>query len=202
MRGWLIALEGIDGAGTSTQLQPLAAHVRSLGRTVHTTAEPSRGAIGVLLRQGLSGALTLSEEALGLLFAADRLEHLQREVEPALAAGAVVLTDRYLLSSYAYQASKLPLAWVQKLNAHARAPDASLYFRVSPQTAAARRAARDGPVERFDAAARQEAVAGAYEAALGLPGIGNVCVIDAEASVDEVTAQLKRCVATLLAGDA
>ena len=201
MQGLLIALEGIDGAGTSTQVQPLATYVRSLGRTVVTTAEPSRGPIGLLLRQALVGTTPLGEEALALLFAADRLEHLEREVLPQLAQGAVVITDRYLLSSYAYQVSKLPLQWIQTVNAHARPADTSLYFRVSQKTAAARRAARGGPEEHFDAAARQQAVAEAYEAALGLPRIGNVCVINAEASVSEVTEQLKRSVHTLLAGD-
>ena len=201
MRGLLIALEGIDGAGTSTQVQPLARYVRSLGHTVYTTAEPSRGPVGLLLRQALRGAAPLGEEALALLFAADRLEHLEREIVPQLAQGAVVISDRYLLSSYAYQVSKLPLPWIQTVNAHARAPDASLYFRVSQKTAAARRTARGGPPEHFDAAARQQQVSDAYEAALGLPRIGNVCVIDAEAAVDEVTAQLQRCIHTLLPGD-
>ncbi|HET6345426.1 MAG TPA: dTMP kinase, partial [Myxococcota bacterium] len=92
-RGLLVALEGIDGAGTSTQIAPLAAFLRARGRDVVTTAEPSGGPVGVLLRQALQGRPRLDDATLALLFAADRLDHLAREVEPALARGAVVLTD-------------------------------------------------------------------------------------------------------------
>src|SRR5690242_14637174 len=107
-RGMLVALEGIDGSGTSTQMGPLAALVRARGCEVVTTAEPTGGPIGMLLRQALRRQLRLDDATLALLFAADRLDHLSHEVEPALARGAVVLTDRYILSSYAYQSSTLP----------------------------------------------------------------------------------------------
>jgi dTMP kinase len=199
-RGLLVALEGIDGSGTSTQIGPLAASVRAQGREVVTTAEPTGGAIGLLLRQALLRQPRLDDASLALLFAADRLDHLAREVEPALARGAVVLTDRYLLSSYAYQASTLPAAWVQGINSRARAPDASIYFRVSVATAAARRRARGGAVEHFDADPRQRAICDAYEALLQAPPAhaGPVHIIDAEADVPTVTRQLEQVVQRLL----
>src|SRR4051812_35922446 len=100
-QGRLIALEGVDGAGTTTQAQRLAV---LLGARAHVTREPSGGPLGQLLRQLLSGAhADLDPAAVALLFAADRLDHLSREVEPALARGQHVITDRYLLSSLAYQ---------------------------------------------------------------------------------------------------
>src|SRR6185503_20411145 len=104
MRGALIVLEGVDGAGTTTQVRLLAERLRARGSRVHTTAEPSSGPIGKLLRRALSGRLTDGDapdaarpswQTLALLFAADRLDHLAREVEPELAAGAIVLCDRY-----------------------------------------------------------------------------------------------------------
>jgi dTMP kinase len=189
--GLLIAFEGIDGAGTTTQVPLIAAWLRAAGHSVYTTAEPSQGPLGSLARQALRRDPALSEAALALLFAADRLDHLSREIEPHLRAGDIVLTDRYLLSSYAYQACALPLAWVQQLNHLARPPDASLFFRVSPQTAAQRRQSRGGPAEHFDATARQAQVAQLYEAALQLPGLGTVCSIDAEAAVPQVSAALQ-----------
>ena len=190
-QGLLIAFEGIDGAGTTTQVPLIAAWLRSIGYSVHTTAEPSQGPVGSLARQALRQEPVLNEAALALLFAADRLDHLSREIEPHLSQSDVVLTDRYLLSSYAYQACTLPLAWVQQLNYLARPPDASLFFRVSPQTAALRRKKRGGVAEHFDATARQAQVAQLYEAALQLPGLGTVCAIDAEAAVPQVHAALQ-----------
>ena len=197
-RGLLIALEGIDGAGTSTQIPRLAAYVRDHGHPVHATAEPSGHPIGLALRQALAGQPRLSEATLALLFAADRLDHLEREIEPALASNTVVLTDRYLLSSYAYQACQLSLDWIVAINSQARAPDLSFFFRISPETAAKRRQARGGAPEHFDANQRQEQVARRYEEALSMSGLGDIFVVNAEAPVDVVTQQLQKHMDTLL----
>ena len=186
-QGWLIALEGIDGAGTTTQIERLSAYIQSLGWRVQTTAEPSKGPVGLLLRQALRGAPSMDEATLALLFAADRLDHGRRQILPALAAGEVVLTDRYILSSYAYQATHLPLAWVQTIGSYARPADATLFLRVSPATAARRRHSRGDAAEHFDALTRQTQVAQLYEQAIALPGIGCVRVVDAEADRDQVT---------------
>ena len=89
--------------------------LRAAGRHVHTTAEPSKGPIGVLIRQMLGGdrARTAIHRELALLFAADRLDHMAREIEPQLAAGVDVVSDRYVLSSLVYQSLDLPLDWVR-----------------------------------------------------------------------------------------
>src|SRR5574341_1198614 len=91
----LIALEGIDGAGTTTQAALLCDWLRGMGTRVHRTQEPSAGPIGQLLRLLLRGPLRVDPAAVALLFAADRLDHLAREIEPQLASGAHVVTDRY-----------------------------------------------------------------------------------------------------------
>src|SRR5258705_309057 len=98
-----IVLEGLDGAGTTTQTERLAAALRARGQTVLATAEPTDGPVGRLLRRFLSGELEIEETAQALLFAADRLHHLQNQIEPTLAGGAIVISDRYYLSNLAYQ---------------------------------------------------------------------------------------------------
>ena len=161
--GRFIVLEGIDGSGTTTQAARLAGSLGEAGHAVVATREPSDGPIGVVLRQALTRRLVgLSDRVLALLFAADRLDHLASVVEPALAEGKVVVSDRYVLSSLAYQGMRLPLAWVEALNAAARPADLTLYLDVDPRTAARRRHGRGGTRELFDADEVQRAVARAY----------------------------------------
>ena len=146
-RGRFIVIEGIDGAGTTTQARRLGERLREAGRKVHVTAEPSGGAIGALVRQVLSGRLRgrapdgpFDAEALALLFAADRLDHARAEIEPALQAGIDVVSDRYTLSSLAYQSLTTGDArWVDQVNARAPAPDVTILLRVVPAVAFARR---------------------------------------------------------------
>ena len=86
-------LEGIDGAGTTTQAERLVTHLSGLGRKAHGTREPSQGPIGLLLRDLLRGehapqpGRPVDGRTMALLFAADRIDHLEREIEPQLAAG-------------------------------------------------------------------------------------------------------------------
>ena len=130
-RGCLIALEGIDGAGTTSQVAPVASRLRLLGHDVLPTCEPTDGAIGRLLRQCLrahGNPEEPGEATMALLFAADRLAHLAEIIEPALQRGAIVLTDRYVWSSFAYQSAALPADWVRQINAQARPADLTIYF--------------------------------------------------------------------------
>ncbi len=102
--GVLIALEGIDGSGKSTQTQLLAAGLTKLGREVVLTKEPTDGITGQKLRRYLSGpARHLSPEDELHLFIADRREHVEQIIKPGLDAGKIVITDRYYFSSVAYQ---------------------------------------------------------------------------------------------------
>ncbi len=104
--GWFIAIEGGDGAGKSTQIAALATWLRKRGFEVVTTREPGGTEIGARLREILLHARDhgpVGARAEALLFAADRAEHIEKVVRPALANGAVVLTDRHVDSSIAYQ---------------------------------------------------------------------------------------------------
>ena len=183
-RGRFVVLEGLDGAGTTTQALLLATALRRAGHRVVLTREPSNGPVGVLLRQALGrrGRLParqrLSDAALALLFAADRLHHLASTVEPGLAAGAIVISDRYALSSLAYQGRVLGQPWVEALNVRARAPDLTLFLEVRPRVAAARRRLRGGRHERFDDAQTQASVARAYGAVMRAPRAGASRALD------------------------
>lgn len=194
----LIVLEGLDGAGTTSQAKRLVAHLGD----AHLTREPSDGPIGKLLREMLVGkhaipGVALSQDTFGLLFAADRMDHLQREVEPALAAGKTVVSDRWYHSSLAYQGTGADRDWIAKLNARARRPDLTIFLKVRPEVAAARRVAAGRVQELFEDIRMQEEVAEGYRATmLELQALGErIEIIDGEMPMDAVFAEILRLVA-------
>lgn len=206
--GIFIVFEGIDGAGTTTQAERYAEHLRAKRRLVHGTREPSTGPIGSLIRMVLNQRLLLppGEHAttMALLFAADRLDHLQAEIEPHLSDGAVVISDRFDLSSLAYQSATATeqaattVEWIRECNRHATRPDATIVLDVSPEVAAARRAARGGPLELFDDSELQSKLALAYRDAERLVPGDRVIHIDGDQPVAEVQAAIVRALAPLV----
>ena len=193
----LVVIEGIDGAGTTTQARRLVAALDARGVAGHLTREPSDGPVGRLLREILAGQHAPTDATThALLFAADRADHIQREVDPALAAGKVVVSDRWYHSSLAYQGAAEERAWIAELNRRARAPDLTLFLEVAPEVAAARRARSGRPDELFDALALQRRVAAGYrEVMAALGGREPVAVLDGERDEDEVAAD---CLARVL----
>lgn len=194
-RGRFIAIEGIDGSGTTLQTRALAEWLRGRDHDVVETREPSTGPIGRLVRERLHvDAAPLDPAALALLFAADRLDHVAQEIEPACQRGAVVLSDRYLLSSLAYQSLDCDLAWVRTINRAAPPPDLYLFLRVPADVAferVQRRAAAGAAArERFDALELQRRIAALYEAACESPGLGEIVTVDGTQSPEAVTAAL------------
>jgi dTMP kinase len=153
-RGRFITVEGIDGAGKSTQLEVVAGTLRERGLEVVQTREPGGTALGEALRTVLlQQPMTAETEAL-LMFAA-RAEHLQRVVRPALAAGRWVLCDRFTDATYAYQSGGRGLAAerVAALEAWVHPdlqPDLTLLFDVPPEVAA-QRLERTRSADRFEA---------------------------------------------------
>jgi dTMP kinase len=161
-RGIFIAVEGIDGAGTTTFAQGLSATLAASGLAVHRTAEPSTGPVGRLLRELLKSADTPDPAVYALLFAADRRHHWLTEILPNLQKGTWVITDRYVLSSLAYQGIDEDVAWVSHCNARAPLPGVTFFLDLPFDVAQARIQNRGGLRENLEDADFQEKVAQRY----------------------------------------
>jgi dTMP kinase len=199
--GRLIVIEGLDGAGTTTQVRRLVEHLTAQGKPAHGTREPSDGPVGRLIREMLTGGHAIAGEKLsqgtfGLLFAADRLDHMQREVEPKLAAGATVISDRWYHSSLAYQGTGADRDWIAMLNARARRPDLTIFLAVRPEVAAQRRAAARRKEELFEDLRMQQEVDAGYRATIAelLAAGERIETIDGEQTEDQVFAAILRLV--------
>ena len=133
-RGAFIVIEGLDGSGKTTQAKLLTAKL-SRSHNVVYTAEPSRGKIGTFIRNScLYGEKRLSVSTEALLFAADRIEHVENEIKPAIAEGKIVVCDRYVYSSLAYQGSAdLNVEWIAEINKYALKPDFAVFIDVAPE---------------------------------------------------------------------
>ncbi len=136
MKGKLIALEGPDGCGKTTHAKLLADWLRSQGHEVLVTDEPTDGPIGRILKRALSGKTRLPVEAEALLFAADRVQHSAQVIEPALNEGKIMITERYLYSSLAYQSARgLSRGWIKTINEAAPKPDLAILIDVPAEIA-------------------------------------------------------------------
>ncbi len=135
-KGVFICVEGLDGCGKTTQTKLLVERLEKKGYDAIYTAEPSRGKIGKFIKKYcLHGETRVSSIVEALLFAADRFEHVEKEVIPALNEGKLVVSDRYVYSSLAYQgAAGLDLKWIKKINEHAIRPTLALFVDVEPET--------------------------------------------------------------------
>ena len=146
-----ICIEGLDGCGKTTQAKLLAKKLRKSHNAVYTS-EPSRGKIGTYIRKSyLYGEKRLSSVLEALLFAADRIEHVENEVIPALNEGCLVISDRYVYSSLAYQgAAGLSLEWIEKVNEQALQPDLAVFIDVNPETVMNRLKPKRSVMETLD----------------------------------------------------
>ena len=186
----LVALEGGEGAGKSTQAARLAERLVAV-----LTREPGGTAVGEAVRRLLldpdGAGLDARTEA--LLFAADRAAHVARVIEPALAAGRSVVTDRYVESSLAYQAygRGVPLEAVRALSAFAtggRRADVVVVLDVDPTLGSARRGRPPDRMEAEDAGFHDRVRAGFAELAAAEPE--RIAVVDASGTVDEVAGRV------------
>jgi len=193
--GRFITLEGIEGAGKSTQIAPLAELLRARGLNVLTTREPGGSALAERLRallldpdnQGMSETTEL------LLMFAARADHLERCIRPALAAGHWVLCDRFTDATYAYQGGgrgidPARIALLEDLVQGDLRPDLTLIFDLPPELGLGRAKSRAGQTDRFESETRRffEAARAVYlERARANPE--RYRVIDATASLEAVT---------------
>ena len=137
-RGGFVTFEGIHGSGKSTQIQNISKRLKAQDLKIYTTFEPTDGHIGSLIRQMLSGTISINQRTIALLFAADRTEHLTNQkngIKQKIDQGEMVLCDRYYFSSYAYHAQYIDLDWVihiNSLNAEILKPDLTIFIDVDP----------------------------------------------------------------------
>lgn len=204
-RGLFLTLEGGDGSGKSTQATLLERWLTERGRTVVRTREPGGTPVGVEIREiVLHHRGDIAPRAEALLYAADRAHHVATVVRPAIARGEIVVQDRYLDSSVAYQGAGrvLDASEIRALSKWATEglmPDLTVLLDL-PWEVARRRL--DGARTRYD---RLEAEAGEFharvrEAYLGLAEAepGRFAVVDATLPVDEMAAQIRHRVEALL----
>lgn len=134
-RGTFICIEGIDSSGKTTQARRLASNLRRKGFDAVYTTEPSSGKVGRLIRRYVldrKRRVLIALEA--LLFAADRVDHLETKIKPALERGKVVVCDRYVYSTLAYQgAAGLDLKWIELINRFTLVPDLALFLDIPPE---------------------------------------------------------------------
>lgn len=206
--GLFIVLEGVDGAGTTTHTKTLAASLGARGLPIHTTREPSDGPIGVMIRQILTGRLVVpglhgprppTWKTMALLFAADRADHVEAEIEPNLRDGVTVISDRYYHSSIAYQSATAPegadragevAKWVREINRYARKPDLTIVLDIPPDVAARRRAERGKGQEIYDDLELQRELSRFYREIDGFFPDERIVHVDSNASRDEVAEQI------------
>ncbi|MFG1179559.1 dTMP kinase [Xanthobacter sp. DSM 14520] len=206
-QGRFITLEGGEGTGKSTQARRLAAHLRTLGHTVVETREPGGSPGAEAVRHVLlSGAAEpLGPVAEALLFAAARTDHVQTLIRPALAAGTIVICDRFIDSTRVYQGAVGQVApplldALEEMATGGTRPDLTLILDVPPETGLARAAARgNGDLDRFEkegaayhAAVREAFVARAAQAP------ARCVLVDATPDPDAVAAQIAGIVAARL----
>jgi dTMP kinase len=189
--GLFVTIEGIDRSGKSTQARRLA---EALGDEALLVREPGGTPAGERIRDLLKDpAVELDPHTEALLFAAARAELVAAVIAPALQAGKVVVSDRYLDSSLAYQghARGLGEAEVARINAWALQPDLTVLLRIDPEAAAT----RAGEADRFEdeGIELQKRVADAYER-LAAANPERWKVIDAARSEDEVAADIRQMV--------
>ena len=192
--GSFVCVEGLDGCGKTTQTKLLVKRLIGKGYDALYTAEPSRGEIGKFVkRYCLHGATRVSSVVEALLFAADRFEHVEDVIAPFTRKGKIVVSDRYVYSSLAYQgAAGLDLKWIAKVNEHAVRPDLAIFVDVKPEIVVKRLKHRKSVMENLQT---QRKVREVY---MRFVEKGELVKIDGNRSVEEVADDILRTVLGVL----
>jgi dTMP kinase len=209
--GKLIVFEGLDGSGQTTQAHLLTKWFSEAGKQrAYYTKEPSEGPVGAMLRLALRHRLgassqqtfgPLDEVTMALFFAADRADHLYNEIIPKLKDGVHVITDRYYLSSLAYQSVVADYDWIKQINSHALRPDLTIFLDVLPATCVKRMQAHRWQVERYEELRNLERVRDNYLSSINkLRDQGErIEIVAGEQTVEAVQQEIVRLVKQLSA---
>ena len=192
-KGHFIVFEGIDGCGKTTQISLLKQRIEQCGFSCFETREPSDGPVGSMIRQCLTGRLETDESTLAALFAADRLDHLNNKTDglcQKVNDGITVISDRFILSTYAYQSVRVPLDWVMNINSLAAStlrPDYHIFIDVEPDITLERMAKGRFHTELFENKQRLTEVRNRYlELIDKLTDTENIIIINGNKSVEEI----------------
>ncbi|MEM2573189.1 MAG: dTMP kinase [Candidatus Jordarchaeales archaeon] len=192
-RGVLIVFEGIDGAGKTTHAKLLEEWLRKEGYVVSLTKEPTDGEIGSLIRGHLRRK-DFHPATLALLFAADRLEHTEKELKPRIESGEIIISDRYVESSICYQAADgVDAEWIESINKWALSADLTILLDVDVQTAMKRM--KDKVKDRYEEWSFLERVRKIYLERARNKGYS---IINATSPVMEVQIEIRKLVACLM----
>ena len=188
-----IVIEGLDGAGGTTQCRLLQSWLERQGSTVVSTNEPTELPVGKFIRDILQDPHSnVGDEVLAYLFAADRQDHLDSKVKPALSRGDIVISDRYYHSSLAYQSLSLEFDFVAQLNRTFPVPDMTIFLLLEPETSFSRVQNRGLPVERFETLDRLRSISQSYSRVIQYcqeRGDMLIC-LDATQSIEEIHEQI------------
>ena len=193
-KGLFICIEGIDASGKTTQAKLLVKNLNEKGYEAIYTSEPTHGFFGQILRRKiLYGNERVPAVIEALLFALDRLEHVEKEIEPALKEGKIVVSDRYVYSSIAYQgAAGLDLTWIEEINRWAIKPDLAIYLDVPAEVVIKRLKEKRSVMETLE---NQRKVREIY---LKLVKEGRLVLVDGNRSVEEIEKEILQKVLKLL----
>lgn len=189
--GLFVSFEGLGGSGVSHQSKQLAIALEKDGYRVLQTQEPTNYLIGGLIRSGVVEEWRTSPDALQLLFAADRAHHIVRDIEPALEAGRIVISNRYALSGIAYGTIAVgDEEWLRQVNRRFLEPDITFLLRVSPKNCARRLKERHFEIELYR---EEQKLASVWEVYERLSKESEaVRVIDGERDDLEILTEVKR----------
>jgi len=159
-RGVFICIEGLDASGKTTHARRLVRNLQRRGFDAVYTTEPSLGEIGRFIRKHiLQRKRRVPSVMEALLFAVDRVDHMEKEIKPALEEGKIVVSDRYVYSSLAYQgAAGLDLKWIEEINKLALPPDLAIYVDVPPEVVVKRIRRKKSVMERLETQRRVQEV--------------------------------------------
>ncbi len=182
-KAFFICIEGLDASGKTTQAHRLVRNLRQRDFEAVYTTEPSSGEIGRFIRACiLQRKKRVPSVVEALLFAVDRIDHVERGIKPALQKGKIVVCDRYMFSSIAYQGAEgLNIGWIEEINGSVLPPDIAIYLDVPPEVVVKRMKRKRSVMERLQVQRRVQ------EVYMKLVESGRLTLIDGNRQADEVS---------------
>src|SRR6476659_2652260 len=207
-KNFLIAFEGLDGSGKSTQVKLLAEKLKGQGLKIHATAEPTNSRIGHIIRDIFKHKMEADHRTIAALYAADRLDHLTNKTDGILKKmeeGHTVITDRYYFSSYAYHGTHMDMNWVinaNSLSADLLRPDLNIYIGISSEESMKRLNKGRKSIELYESIENLQKVKEKYfEAFEMLGGREKISIINGSRSEKEISNDIWKEISKLVGSD-